>query len=186
MKKLVITFLFCLILISTAFAWRDNEMEVRVFYNNSLELAKLVDLNAKGDIYPNGEALIYLIPSEFEELKTTGLKYQIEREDVKTFAENFWQTQDNTREAYHTYTEIIALADSLVNAFPSICEKHLFGSSVQGRELGALKISDNVTLDENEAEVMFDGGIHGNGIDQLVNGDFLCQTSHSEPAHDVL
>jgi len=32
MKKLVITFLFCLILFSTAFAWRDNEMEVRVFY----------------------------------------------------------------------------------------------------------------------------------------------------------
>jgi len=39
-----------------------------------------------------------------------------------------------------------------------------FGYSVFGNELGALKISDNVALDENEAEVMFDGGIHGDEI----------------------
>ncbi len=164
MKKLFFTLVFSVVLINTVFAWRDNEMEVRVFYNNDFELGKLVDLQPKGDIYPNGEALIYLIPSEFEALKNTGLRYRIEREDVKTFAENFWNSMDNTREAYHTYAEIVALADSLVTAFPDICEKYMFGTSVQGRELGALKISDNVSLDENEAEVMFDGGIHGDEV----------------------
>ncbi|MEA2095698.1 MAG: M14 family zinc carboxypeptidase [Candidatus Cloacimonadota bacterium] len=169
MKKLLFTLLFCIILISSVFAWRDNEKEVRVFYNNDFELGKLIDLQPRGDIYPNGEALIYVIPSEFEALKSTGLKYRIEREDVKAFAENFWTSMDNTREAYHTYAEIVALADSLVTAFPSICEKHLFGTSVQGRELGALKISDNVSLDENEAEVMFDGGIHGDEVGAAEN-----------------
>ncbi|MDA3812758.1 MAG: M14 family zinc carboxypeptidase [Candidatus Cloacimonetes bacterium] len=164
MKKLLITMLFSVVLICNIFALRDNEMEVRVYYNNDFELGKLVELQPKGDIFPNGEALIYLIPSEFEALKTTGLKYQIERDDVKTFAENYWNSMDNTREAYHTYAEIVALADSLVTAFPDICEKHLFGTSVQGRELGALKISDNVALDENEAEVFFDGGIHGDEV----------------------
>ena len=163
MKKAVILFLL-VILVSSVFAWRDNEMEVRVFYNNDFELKKIIDLQPEGDIYPNGEALIYLIPSEFEALKSTGLRYRIEKEDVKTHAENFWTSMDNTREAYHTYAEIIALADSLVEAFPNICEKHIFGTSVQGRELGALKISDNVTLDENEAEVFFDSGIHGDEI----------------------
>ena len=164
MKRLFLILLFSVVLISTVFAWRDNEMEVRVFYNNDFELGKLIDLQPKGDIYPNGEALIYLIPSEFKALKATGLRYQIEKEDVKTHAENFWASMDNTREAYHTYSEIVALADSLVTAFPNICEKHLFGTSVQGRELGALKISDNVSLDENEAEVFFDGGIHGDEV----------------------
>jgi len=169
MKRLFFVLLLCVVFASTAFAWRDNEMEVRVFYNNDSELEKLINLQPEGDIYPNGEALIYLIPSEYEALKKTGLKYQIERENVKTYAENFWQSQDNTREAYHTYTGIVALADSLVTAFPNICEKHLFGTSVQGRELGALKITDNVTLDENEAEVMFDGGIHGDEIGASEN-----------------
>ncbi len=169
MKRLFLILLFCVVLISTVFAWRDNEMEVRVFYNNDFELGKLIELQPKGDIYPNGEALIYLIPSEFEALKSTGLKYQVEREDIKTYAKNFWASMDNTREAYHTYSEIVALADSLVTAFPNICEKHLFGTSVQGRELGALKISDNVSTDENEAEVFFDGGIHGDEIGAAEN-----------------
>ncbi len=164
MKKLFFILLLCTILTTTVFAWRDNEMEVRVFYNNDFELGKLIDLQPEGDIFPNGEALIYVVPSELEALISSGLKYQIEREDVKDFAENFWTSMDNTREAYHTYAEIVALADSLVAAFPDICEKHLFGTSVQGRELGALKITDNVTLNENEAEVMFDGGIHGDEI----------------------
>ena len=164
MKKFVIILLFNLILFSTVFAWRDNEMEIRVFYNNDTELETLIALDAEGDIYPNGEALLYMVPKEFEVLRTTGLKYKIENEDLKTYAENFWTSMDNTREAYHAYAEIVALADSLVNAFPSICEKHLFGTSVQGRELAALKISDNVTLDENEAEVFFDSGIHGDEI----------------------
>jgi len=168
MRKLL-TIILLTLLASSLFAWRDNEMEVRVYYGNDYELNKLVNLHPKGDIYPNGEALIYLIPTEYEALKATGLKYKIEREDVKTYAENFWQSQDNTREAYHTYSEIIDLADSLASAFPDICEKHIFGTSVQGRELGALKISDNVTLDENEAEVMFDGGIHGDEIGAAEN-----------------
>jgi Zinc carboxypeptidase/FlgD Ig-like domain/Carboxypeptidase regulatory-like domain len=163
MKRIIIL-IFLIFSLSSMFAWRDNEMEVRVFYQNDYELTQIQNLNPKGDIYPNGEALIYLIPSEFATLQTTGLRYQIEREDVKTFAENFWQSEDNTREAYHTYEEIVTLADSLVSAFPDICEKYLFGTSVQGRELGALKISDNVTLDENEAEVFFDGGIHGDEV----------------------
>ncbi len=163
MKRITIL-IFLIFSLCYLFAWRDNEMEVRVFYQNDFELTQIQDLNPKGDIFPNGEALIYLIPSEFSALQATDLRYQIEREDVKTFAENFWQSQDNTREAYHSYAEIVALADSLAGAFPNICEKHLFGTSVQGRELAALKISDNVTLDENEAEVMFDAGIHGDEI----------------------
>jgi len=184
MKKAILFCLF-LILTSTIFAWRDNDMEVRVYYNNDYELGKLVSLQPKGDIYPNGEALIYLIPSELENLKITGLKYKIEREDVKTFAENFWQSQDNTREAYHTYEEIVTLADSLADAFPDICEKHLFGTSVQGRELGVLKITDNVTQDENEAEIMFDGGIHGDEIGAAENcirfARDLCREYNDDP-----
>ncbi|MCK4653726.1 MAG: hypothetical protein KAU01_04715 [Candidatus Cloacimonetes bacterium] len=164
MKKIIFLMLFVVLTISISFAWRNAEMEVRVFYNNQSELAKLADLHLDGDVYPNGEALLFVIPSELEMIKATGLRYKIEREDLNEFSKNFWQLMDPTREAYHTYAEIVALADSLATTFPDICEKHLFGTSVQGRELGALKISDNVSLDENEAEVMFDGGIHGDEI----------------------
>ncbi len=164
MKKIVFLILFVVFAISISYAWRNAEMEVRVFYNNQYELAKLAELRLDGDVYPNGEALLFVIPSELEMIKATGLKYKIEREDLNESSRNFWQSMDPTREAYHTYAEIVAMADSLATAFPDICEKHMFGTSVQGRELAALKITDNVSLDENEAEVMFDGGIHGDEI----------------------
>ena len=164
MKKCLVLIILCLIFSSHLFAWRSQEMEVRVFLNSQQDYQTLHALKLNGDVYPNGEALLYVIPSELEILKSTELKYKIEREDLNEFSGKFWQSMDTTREAYHTYAEIVALADSLATTFPDICEKHLFGSSVQGRELGALKISDNVSMDENETEVMFDGGIHGDEI----------------------
>jgi len=164
MKKCLVLIILCLIFSSHLFAWISQEMEVRVFLNSQQDYQTLHALKLNGDVYPNGEALLYVIPSELEILKSTELKYKIEREDLNEFSGKFWQSMDTTREAYHTYAEIVALADSLATTFPDICEKHLFGSSVQGRELGALKISDNVSMDENETEVMFDGGIHGDEI----------------------
>ena len=164
MKKIILLIALCLVFSSHLFAWRSQEMEVRVFLNSQQDYQILHTLKLNGDVYPNGEALLYVIPSELEMLKATGLKYKIERADLNEFSRLFWEDRDLTREFYHTYSEIVALADSLATTFPDICEKHLFGTSVQGRELGALKISDNVSMDENEAEVMFDGGIHGDEI----------------------
>ncbi|MCF7858903.1 MAG: carboxypeptidase regulatory-like domain-containing protein [Candidatus Cloacimonetes bacterium] len=184
MKKTLII-IFLLFIFNIAFAWRTGEMEIRVQYSDQNELKQLIDLHPKGDVYPHGEAVIYLIPTELEVLKATGLKYKIISKDIKSKAENFWLSQDKSREEYHTYSEIVALADSLSNTFPDIVEKHLFGISVQGRELGALKISDNVTLNENEAEIMFDGGIHGDEIGGPENiirfARDLCLAYDSDP-----
>jgi len=139
-------------------------MEVRVYYDDQSQLQQMINLNLEGDIFPNGEALLYIIQSELDLIDGLGLRYRIEKDNIREFAANFWQSQDNTREAYHTMQDIIDLADSLAGAFPAICEKHIFGTSVDGVELGALKITDNVSINENEAEIMFDGGIHGDEI----------------------
>jgi hypothetical protein len=65
---------------------------------------------------------------------------------------------------YHTYDGIIALADSLAQNFPGICMKVLYGTSLGGRQLAALKISDNVAVNEPEPEILFDAGTHGDEI----------------------
>jgi carboxypeptidase T len=62
---------------------------------------------------------------------------------------------------YHTYTEVGADAAAVAAAHPGIVRRFSIGKSHQGRELWAVKISDNVNVDENEPEVMFDGGHHG-------------------------
>ena len=163
MKKIIFIIVLCLVFSSHLFAWRPYEMEVKVILSSQEDYQALHELKLNGDVYP-GFARVFLIPDELKKLKTTGLEYEILDADLNRTSNVFWSNMDRTRDAYHTFPEIVALADSLANSFPGICEKHIFGYSVYGNELGALKISDNVALDENEAEVMFDGGIHGDEI----------------------
>ncbi|MEV7418196.1 M14 family metallopeptidase [Streptomyces sp. NPDC089919] len=56
---------------------------------------------------------------------------------------------------YHNYAEMNAEIDSRLAAYPSIMSKRVIGKSYQGRDIVAIKISDNVGTDENEPEVLF-------------------------------
>lgn len=71
---------------------------------------------------------------------------------------------DQVPPGYSSYEEIIALADSLSEHFPSICRKTVFAASLGGRQLAALKISDNADTDETEPAILFDGGCHGDEV----------------------
>ncbi|MBC8487124.1 MAG: hypothetical protein H8D45_13935, partial [Bacteroidetes bacterium] len=137
-------------------------MQVKIQVNNPEQAQQLYALKLNTDFYgPAYDHIIaYVIPKELEKIQDLGIEYEIQIEDLNKYNQNFWLTE----EAYHTYQQIIDLADSLETNFPDICKKYLFGYSVEGRQCAALKISDNVETDEPEAEVMFDGGIHGDEI----------------------
>jgi len=64
------------------------------------------------------------------------------------------------KEGYHSYTEVAAEVSAVAAAHPSIVSRFSIGKSYQGRDIWAVKISDNVTVDEAEPEVMFDGTHH--------------------------
>lgn len=61
---------------------------------------------------------------------------------------------------YHTYTEMAAEVKAAAAAYPAIVHRFSIGKSYGGRELWAVKISDNVATDEPEPEVLFDGLHH--------------------------
>jgi len=160
MKKfyvLLLVSLFCLGL--QAEGWRTGEMEVKVYLNQPADYETLYTFHYDGEVYP-GFARMFLLPSELARIQESGLQTEILIGNLNEYYKDFWQTDD----AYHSYDQMVALADSLVAAFPNICTKHIFGTSLENRQLAALKISDNSATDENEAEVMFDGGIHGDEI----------------------
>ncbi|MFC5804465.1 M14 family metallopeptidase [Streptomyces formicae] len=56
---------------------------------------------------------------------------------------------------YHNYAEMNAEIDQRIAAHPAIMSKRVIGTSYQGRDIVAIKISDNVAADENEPEVLF-------------------------------
>jgi carboxypeptidase T len=61
---------------------------------------------------------------------------------------------------YHNYAEATAVIDQAVADHPSILSKTSIGTSVEGRQMVALKISDNVGTDEDEPEVLFTAHQH--------------------------
>ncbi len=61
---------------------------------------------------------------------------------------------------YHTYAEISTELQELQTQFPAIAKVMAIGESVEERTIWALKISDNVAQEEDEAAVLFVGGHH--------------------------
>jgi len=163
MKKLLLSILLVFAFtLSFADGWRPGEMQVKIQVNSPEQAQQLYALKLNSDFYgPAYDHIIaYVIPKELEKIQDLGFEYEIQIEDLNKYNQNFWLTED----AYHTYQQIIDLADSLETNFPDICKKYIFGYSIENRQCAALKISDNVSTDEPEAEVMFDGGIHGNEV----------------------
>ena len=61
---------------------------------------------------------------------------------------------------YHTYAEMSSDVAATAAAHPTIAQRVAIGKSYQGRTIWAVKISDNVAVDESEPEVLFDGLTH--------------------------
>jgi len=62
---------------------------------------------------------------------------------------------------FYTFSEMNTEMNDLVTAFPGLVQKTSIGLSIEGRDIWCLKISDNVTTDENnEPEVLYLGLQH--------------------------
>jgi hypothetical protein len=56
---------------------------------------------------------------------------------------------------YHNYAETMAAINGYVQKYPDIMSRKVIGKSYQGRDIVAVKISDNAAADEAEPEVLF-------------------------------
>ena len=82
-----------------------------------------------------------------------------------------WAEFPKGYEGYHTHSEITALTKSVADAHPAIASRFSIGKSYRGRDMWAMKISDNVATDEAEPEVLFDGGHHADehmGVEMII------------------
>ncbi len=169
----IFTTLITLLLFTHAFGqngWKQDEMEVKVYITSKEEAKILQNLHIETEISSqNGNTInAYVIPAELERLKATGLHYSVSISNLNEHYRNFWKNQ--VPPGYKTYDQIVELADSLATNYPSICKKVIYGTTLGGRELSALKISRNVDLDEPEPAILFDGGIHG---DEVLGPEFV-------------
>jgi Zinc carboxypeptidase/Secretion system C-terminal sorting domain len=62
---------------------------------------------------------------------------------------------------YPTYSQYDSIMQSFVKLYPSLCQLDTIGTSVNGKLVLALKISDNAAINEDEPEVFYSSTIHG-------------------------
>lgn len=99
------------------------------------------------------------------ELNEASIVYRVLVEDLESYFAS--RMADTTHfGAYYTYSEANAILDSLHQAYPDIISERTAlpndesDTTLKGNKLWAVKVSDNVTSDEDEPEVLYTGVHH--------------------------
>jgi hypothetical protein len=114
------------------------------------------------------------------------LDYQIiTRSDLKSVisAQNLNQAMEWDK--YPTYSQYDSIMQSFRILYPTLCHLDTIGTSVNGKLVLALKISDNAGKDEDEPEVFYSSTIHGDEtggfILMLRLADYLLKNYNLNP-----
>lgn len=95
------------------------------------------------------------------------------------------KNSDNPLSAYYSFDQYVDFMQDIADEYPNICQLVQFGSSLQGRPLYIMKISDNVLINEPEPEVKLIASIHGDetvGYDMMIRLiDLLTSEYQTDP-----
>jgi carboxypeptidase T len=136
-------------------------------------VADAVSLKSLGldivNVGPEGWVEIAARDSELATLKAAGFVFDVAIRDMASFYEKRLADTAQTGRAwpngsmggYPTFAEVVTMLDDWAVQYPNlISPKVSIGQSIQGRDLWAVKVSDNPNQDETEPECCFDSLIH--------------------------
>ena len=138
---------------------RDDAAVVEVEVLSRADIDRLNELGMDIMTVRDGTAEIAAVPSEVDVLWANGFRPVVVLDRMRD-AVGSLDLPD--RGEYHSYEEITSDLAGWADAYPDITELVSMGQSVQGRELWALKITDNPDVEESEPEIQWIGGHHGN------------------------
>ncbi len=148
---------------SSILAGDGTLMQVRVQYSGPAQLKVLESMHP--DIMYRGDGYLDIIADQ-EKLKPIirqGYKTEIIHEDLTAFYQSRMPNKDMG--GYKTLQEIYDQIDLLISTYPWVISSRVsIGLTVEGRDIWAVKVSDNPNVDEDEPEVLFTAGIHAREV----------------------
>lgn len=103
----------------------------------------------------------YVNQEQLNALVAAGVSYQVvekQRSGITMFRGK-WRDYDFN--SYPTFDDYLSIMNNFATQYPEICKVEDLGTSVNGRKVVAVKISDNVNNDEPEAKFFYNSTIHG-------------------------
>jgi carboxypeptidase T len=165
--------------------------EIRVELPEGVSIRDLLQ-NPELELMDRGDGEVRLLsrPSITRDLIAQGWKVDVLHEDLELFYASR-QTGKRDLGAWHSYEETTAELELLHEQYPTLTTAPFsLGVTGEGREIWAIKVSDNPDLDEEEAEVLFDGLHHAREIMtvemNLYFARYLCENYGTDPLTSFL
>ena len=186
MKKYFSLNLLIFVILLTTGISAESYRQIQIYFSNRIELIEILqsDLDIDhAEIQSDNSIIVFLGEKEYQRLLDYGYRHKVLIEDWRTYYRNRQKMSKLDQQAqlvqsarnygvtgfrfgslggFYTYSEIVAEMDSMHLQYPNIIsEKFSIGQSIEGREIWAVKISDNPNITEdNEAQVCFDALLH--------------------------
>ena len=165
MKKILIIlsftgYLFCL----------DIYKEIKIYNDDLVNHEILHSLGIDVDhIYKTDQYIQFVISQyDLDKLILENISYEIIHEDIEEFYKSRLIQNYSSRDfnygsmgGYYTFQEIEENIDELIFLYPNIISQKIsIGFSLEGRNIWALKVSDNPNINEQEPQALYTGLHH--------------------------
>lgn len=176
-----IFFLLTLIfLLSALTASAQNYKEVKIYLNERSDIQTLQNAGMEFDhfnFYKDNTITTFISDNDFEILQSAGFSYEVLIDDWYAHYANLPKMTDLEKETalqqleqefsvsgfnygsmggFYTLAEVNAELDEMFADYPNlITQKVSIGTSIEGKPIYMVKISDNPTVSENEPQVLY-------------------------------
>ncbi len=160
MKNILIVLSFICFILGPIDAQHSTDREIIRIDKNQENREELLELNL--DLLMEKEGNIYIVasPNDLIALDAKNIPYDIESHKFYPREQGVFTIQSGANGDFHSYTELERDLMALADAYPDVAQVIDIGDSLEQRNIYALRISDNVGLQENEASVIFLGCHH--------------------------
>ena len=166
MKKILLTIILFQFLFSI-----EIYKEIKIDKNEIDNLSVLQTFGIDVDhVYLGADYFQFAINEyDLEKLILNNINYEVIHEDLEFFyqsrlIQNYSDGRDfdyGSMGGYYTLSEIEENLDELSNTYPNIISNKIsIGQTLEGRNIWAIKVSDNPSQDENEPEALYTGLHH--------------------------
>jgi len=128
-------------------------------------IGSLISIDHKQDAE---KAYAYANKKQFEAFITLGIPYTILKSPAEQANVKTGKSANSNWDYYPSYDEYIDMMYQYAADYPWICELKTIGTSVNGRELIALKITDNPESTEAEPKFLYTSSMHGDELTGYV------------------
>jgi len=168
MKKFLL-FAFAILICNFGFSQR-SEYYFKFKINNKSEI-KTITRQISIDNYRNDTIWAYANQTELTKFKQLGYNLEIlPAPSSQAKVLNMATTVDEmvNWDKYPTYEVYVEMMNKFVTDYPTLCKLENIGTTIDGRSLLVLKLTDNPDIEENEAEFFYSSTIHGDETTGMV------------------